>query len=161
MEKKCFKCGRVRPLSDFYKHKQMADGHVNKCKACNKSDVRNNYKENKPHYQEYERCRAILPHRVKARKDYSKTDAGKDAGSRSKNNWNRRNPIKRMAACIVGNAVRDGKILKPNTCESCKSKPNRLHGHHDDYAFPLVVRWLCPSCHNKWHKENGEGLNAS
>ncbi|MGE4337465.1 MAG: hypothetical protein AB7E55_16000 [Pigmentiphaga sp.] len=32
--KPCKHCSRVLPLDAFYKHKRMADGHINVCKAC-------------------------------------------------------------------------------------------------------------------------------
>lgn len=160
MEKQCFKCGEVKPLSSFYKHSQMKDGHVNKCKECNKKDVRLNYRSNIEHYKEYEKNRAMLPHRVGARERYQKTESGKLSIKKSHEKWQKSNPIKRLANHIVNNAVRDGRLEKPDTCESCGNKPKRLHGHHDDYAFPLVVRWLCPGCHVKWHKTNGEGKNG-
>jgi len=41
--KVCFKCLKEKDLNDFYKHSKMSDGRVNKCKECNKNDVRNNY----------------------------------------------------------------------------------------------------------------------
>lgn len=41
----CFKCNLEKKLEDFYKHPQMPDGRVNKCKECNKKDIRDNYKE--------------------------------------------------------------------------------------------------------------------
>lgn len=36
----CFKCNIDKPLSDYYKHKAMGDGHLNKCKKCTKKDTK-------------------------------------------------------------------------------------------------------------------------
>lgn len=145
MIKHCGSCQNFLPVSFFGKRAASNDGLSSKCKDCQRK---------------YDKERANLPHRVKAREDYAKSRQGKLAGSKAKKEWIIKNLIKRSANIMVGNAVRDGKLAKPSNCECCKQEHVRLHGHHDDYAFPLIVRWLCPRCHNKWHKENGEGKNA-
>lgn len=53
--KKCFKCGEIKDLSDFYKHKEMSDGYLGKCKECTKKDSRDNPKTNGKNEDSYDR----------------------------------------------------------------------------------------------------------
>ena len=158
--KVCFKCEQIKPLPDFYKHPEMVDGRLNKCKECNKKDTRENRLLNLDYYREYEKTRSNLPHRVKARGAYIKTDNGKKVIYASSKRWQSNNLIKRYAANIVNNAIRDGRLTKSRVCEECNKDNEIIHGHHDDYAYPMQVRWLCPKCHSDWHKKNGSGLNG-
>ena len=157
--KPCFICNEKKLLTEFYKHSGMKDGHLNKCKECTKVGVRINRRDNLEYYTNYEKHRANQPHRIAARYQYAQTNEGLKAGNRAKAAWSARNPIKQSAIYSAGNAIRDGKIEKASCCEDCGSE-GRIHGHHDDYSKPLVVRWLCPPCHNTWHNINGPGING-
>lgn len=53
-QKECFKCHLVKDLSDFYKHPQMGDGHVNKCKDCNKIENKENWHDKREEKREYD-----------------------------------------------------------------------------------------------------------
>ena len=144
-QKPCIACKAVLPLAEFYTHKRMADGHLNKCKSCCKAYART--KKN----HAYDRARSMLPHRVEARAKYLKTERGKAVSQAAKQRWIEKNPIKRVAQNKVNNAVRDGKLIKPKSC-GCGST-GYIHGHHDDYTKPLEVKWLCTACHRQRHKE--------
>lgn len=158
--KTCFKCGVEKPLSEFYKHKMMADGHLNKCKSCTRHDVKTNRDLNLDYYREYDKQRANNPERVKARASYAASDEGKESQSAAKKRWSERNLIKRAAQILVRNYLRSRPHLVKKSCESCNAENVRLNKHHDDYAKPLDVRFLCGKCHSRWHKENGPGLNG-
>ena len=58
--KKCFKCNLEKPLLEYYTHKQMKDGHLNKCKECTKkdSDKREKKLRNNIEWVESEKIRA-------------------------------------------------------------------------------------------------------
>lgn len=149
--KECFKCGKEKPLSDFYKHSQMADGHLNKCKKCAKKDVAKHREENLDEIRAYDRKRGSLPHRIALRDDYQKTAAGKIAGDNANRKYKERHPNKRAAHLLLGYAIKAGKIIK-ESCSICGSI-YRIHGHHEDYCKPLDVIWLCPKHHSELHKK--------
>lgn len=70
---------------------------------------------------------------------------------------NNRNSIKAKAASAVHAAIMSGKLTR-QPCEECGAE--KAEGHHDDYAKPLEVRWLCRSHHRQWHALWGEAPNA-
>lgn len=137
--KNCFKCGAEKPLTDFYKHKAMADGHVNKCKECNKKDVRENRELKVDFYRKYDVTR------------YKSDPSVRQRISATSNSWRRKYPERHKAHNAVSNAIRDGKLQKM-PCEVCGAIKN-LHAHHDDYSKPLDVRWLCAEHHKKHHNK--------
>lgn len=55
----CFKCGVDKPLTDYYAHKKMGDGYLNKCKQCTKKDTkeRSDVLLNDPEWVEKEQAR--------------------------------------------------------------------------------------------------------
>tara|TARA_R110001606_G_C14904186_1_gene594414 strand:- start:40 stop:468 length:429 start_codon:yes stop_codon:yes gene_type:complete len=138
--KACFKCGEIKPLADFYKHSQMSDGRVGKCKSCNKADVIANRLSKIEHYREYDRGR------------------GNRQGYNYIKEYRAKYPNKYKAHSIVNYAIKAKKLFK-EPCEVC-GVDEGIHAHHDDYAKPLNVRWLCPAHHKEWHTKNGSAKNA-
>lgn len=172
--KKCFKCGIEKELTEFYKHPRMADGTVNKCKECNKKDVRENREDKKDYYNEFDRNRSNKAERAKKCNDRVRTLYHEDDDFREnklkvvrewyqnnkevvlsqKKRWADNNPDKRSAQHAVGNAIRDGILVRPKECEHCLSTERKIQGHHWSYLEEnwLEVMWLCTKCHAAEHK---------
>jgi len=134
LRKSCKRCGVEKILNDYYTHKQMADGHLNVCKVCTRVRVRKHRAENDS-VREYDKQRSKLPHRIKLNTEICRKNRAK---------W----PEKYKARTAVNNAVRDGRLLKPESCSVC-GRVTRITGHHEDYSAMLDVIWLCDLCHRR------------
>ena len=135
--KSCFKCNTVKPLSEFYKHPRMADGHVNKCKECNRNDVTTNRNQNIEKYRAYDKARGKEPERIKASREVIRA-------------WRAEDSRRVLAHSAVARALRNGSLVRQPCCRCADSKSV---AHHEDYDKPLEVMWLCQPCHKQRHKE--------
>ena len=137
IQKKCFKCLSVKPLSEFYKHKSMADGHLNKCKSCTRTDVLDHRSKNLESIRAYDRERAKRPERIKAVREVVY-------------NWRHEDKRRGAAHSAVARAMKSGRIVK-RACERCGAE--KAYAHHENYDRPLDVVWLCQADHKQRHKE--------
>ena len=134
MEKQCFKCKVIKPLTEFYKPPKMPDGHVNKCKECNKKDVKGNYQKNveNPLYIEKERKRG----RQKYHRLYNGTVKAKPENNAR---WAEKFPEKKKAY------IMSQYLKKPfSDCE-------KHHWSYNEDHYKDVI-WLTKKEHNKAHR---------
>ena len=132
LTKQCIKCGQFKQLAGFYKHKQMKDGHLNKCKFCCRMEEwdRRHNSEKREEILAYDRKR------------------GNRQGSDYLREYRLKNPEKYAAHQAVNWAKRNGSLV-PQPCKSCGKE--EAHAHHHDYNKPLDVEWLCAECHRQEH----------
>jgi len=138
--KKCKTCGEEKLLTDFYAHTKMRDGYRNQCKVCVCARTRQYALDHPEHTRAVQKIRDAKPERRATREIY-------------RQQYKKDHPHKIKAGSAVNNAVRAGKLIKPEQCECCKREADLIHGHHEDYKKPLDVMWLCPTCHAARHKE--------
>lgn len=148
MSKSCKKCGVIWPLSEFYKHKRMADGHLNFCKRCVRIRVGAHRERNLDRVRAYDRHRGLDPRRKAEAKRYQEENRERVLGY--KRSWIERNSEKRTAHKTLYKAVRRGDVTRL-PCQICGSS-EVVHAHHDDYSKPLEVTWLCPKHHGEVHR---------
>lgn len=120
MDKKtCRKCGKDKPLSEFYKNQRYSSGYEAKCKECIREATRR---------REVENPEGVLKSRLSA---YNKK------------------PTHQNAYRVIEAALKAGALEKPHSCSicNCPDTEKRIEAHHYDYERPLEVTWLCPDCH--------------
>jgi hypothetical protein len=143
----CNICGTSSMEANFYRHV------TSRCAECHKRKVRENRVEKIDYYRSYDAKRyKEQPHRKQMNEQYAKTPRGIEVAKRCRKKWMALNQVKRKAHILVGNAVRDGKLEKPKACQVCGKEHRRIHGHHSDYSKPLDVIWVCPPCHQEFHR---------
>ena len=137
MMKNCFKCFKRKEINQFYKHNEMGDGYLGKCKMCTKKDVESRYYDPKfsDRIKKYERQRFKNPHRKLKIKLYQQ---------KRRNN----SPGKYRIRQKTSNAVRDGRLIK-KPCAVCNS--SKSQAHHLDYRSYINVKWLCFKHHRMEH----------
>ena len=125
VEKKCFKCGEIKPLSGCYKHPRMADGHLNKCKECTKKDVKRDY-ERKSQDETW-----LEKERARGREKYSRLGYV--------NSFNKTRALCPEEANITKRLRRLGLWVKGK------------EAHHWNYNFPRSIILLSRKAHHRIH----------
>jgi hypothetical protein len=161
----CHKCGKNKPIMDFYKNPHSKNGRLNICKPCKiyyqriyeKSHIEQHRqrclkysqsekgKNAKKKYASTEKCKRIMS---ESNKKFRKTEKYKNYIKKYKE----QNKVIYIASRAVSNAIRDKKLERPNSfqCVVCKSK-NAENYHHPDYSKPLLIFPVCKDCHKFIH----------
>jgi hypothetical protein len=142
----CATCGRTKEnVRDSYCHacknertklKSIAENRRPKNEVGRKSTCSNCGREKDGSYLNESYCRECRIFKRKMNRP-SRTDEQKFKEAVRKLTWKK---------------ISDG-VLERMPCEVCKTTEN-VEAHHDDYAKPLEVRWLCKKHHREHHKNN-------
>ena len=84
----------------------------------------------------------------KRQAQYQRTNAWRQNAKIRSKKWTLKNRRKRKAHEAVAKALERGK-LKREPCACCGCEDTQAH--HEDYAKPLVIVWLCTRHHAERH----------
>lgn len=158
----CFGCSVQKNLDQFYAEVSKR-GHTKYCMDClkkiKKEYYHKNYEKIKESHKKYQ-PRKVVVNRIlveKNREKYNKQNSDFYYNHREKliqyaREHRKLYPEKEKAHNITKNAIRSGRIIKPESCAICH-KVCKVQAHHEDYSKPLEIIWLCRSCHGLVHRD--------
>ncbi len=131
--RRCAVCHEERPLSEFPKDASSWQGRRRLCRVCFRAKQRDSWNWRKKEPDIHDRVT-----RARARYDQKRNISD-----------HRRRQAKAHSA--VRTALKNGTIVR-GFCEICGSP--LTEAHHDNYDYPLQVKWLCKIHHIASHQEN-------
>ncbi len=152
----CFKCKKRKPLTEFYRHNGMADGHLGKCKSCTLID-------NRPSNGIYKRICVICGKEFRSNSTEIKRKGAKCC-SRECYYQRLRIIVKRDSKSPnwKGNKVGKGSLHrwvekhlgKPNLCDHCgTTTAKKFEWANKSQKYKRILSdWirLCTLCHSKY-----------
>lgn len=156
----CSVCKLDKPEIEFYLSNQ------NTCKVCCKLRAAKRRNDNIELIRAYDRDRPNKKERQQKSKEYRANMREQDPekfdrifhGLRKRYRENHKEKTK--AEGIVNDAIRHGKLKRPDKCSRC-GKTCEPQAHHPDYTKPLDIIWLCTTCHANEHKEMRESARKA
>lgn len=139
--KECRKCGERKPASEFYRHARQPGGLRAWCKVCEAKQVRTP----KGRAQQREKAKRFRERHPEKYREINRLNGHR---------WREKNPERLALSRLVTDAIRTGKLQRPDVCESCGGNRGKgvVQAHHRDYSKPLEVEWLCQPCHLEQHR---------
>jgi len=181
--KTCTSCKVEKNETEFFRKRNGFEGFCKECKSSKRKKlwIKNpeKYKElarqsakkaretNPEKYREYRdrwnrenRARVTVQARERAKErveSYKATvkrwrEKNKDKIHESVKNSIKRNPEKTLSRKLFHYYLKNETLVRNPKCEMCMMEC-RTEAHHEDYAYPLQVKWVCKPCHGKIHRK--------
>ncbi len=142
--RKCKICGVPKPLTienfALY-HVEGRTGHIRTCRDC--ANAKGRIRDRKRYHENTNGRRDKVRHLTNQRWHATPTEQRTEKQRRYRAN----HPLKNAARWKVREAIKAGKLIR----QSCFCG-SAAEAHHDDYAQPLVVLWLCKEHHAQRHR---------